>query len=57
MKRSESKESVASGSRALSMLCHWGNCKVKEDDPLTGPYVRVRLTVRPSTPSPLQALL
>lgn len=45
MKRSESKESVASSARALTMLCHWGNCKVKEDDGMQAPYVRVRLKV------------
>ena len=45
VKRSESKESVASSARALTMLCHWGNCKVKEDDGKQSPYVRVRLKV------------
>lgn len=48
VRRSESKESVATGARALTMLCHWGTCKTKEDDAVPAPYVRVRLKVSPS---------
>lgn len=51
MRRSESKESVATGARALTMLCHWGTCKTKEDDAMLAPYVRVRLKVRLSSRS------
>ena len=38
-----------SGARALTLLCHWGNCKTKEDSIMhrrIPPHVRVRLKVR-----------
>lgn len=55
-KKSESKDSVVSGARALTLLCHWGNCKTKEDDihrhTRMQPHVKVRLKVRSQlTPS------
>lgn len=55
-KKLESKESVVSGARALTLLCHWGNCKTKEDDirhTRMQPHIKVRLKVCPfSVPSP-----
>ncbi len=37
-----------SGARALTLLCHWGNCKTKEDDirhTRMQPHIQVRLKV------------
>ena len=37
-----------SGARALTLLCHWGNCKTKEDSIMhrrIPPHVKVRLKV------------
>ena len=41
---------MVSGARALTLLCHWGNCKTKEDDirhTRMQPHVKVRLKVFP----------
>lgn len=38
-----------SGARALTLLCHWGNCKTKEEDGVRHrrmqPHIKVRLKV------------
>ena len=47
-RKPESKESVVSGARALTLLCHWGNCKTKEDSIMhrrIPPHIKVRLKV------------